>query len=581
MLSYLKTQSPIAYAYWSLGFLFCVGQLYFQSHPGGIGLQISFNAFSWIIASVFLGFSLFQIVHVSALFYSPLTLGLVAACGIILLPGLYPDSIDITSLSRFYGLIAGLLVFIGLQQLHLDQHQKAQLMFLLLIGISIQAVIGYAQHFGMIPDGVIGYSTDQRTAWGIFRQPNAMSSFMATGLVVSAFLLPMYVSETANKHKVKAVICLLMPLITIPIVVLLNARVGWAGVVVGSALMLPYLYMQCGKRITISWVIMGLLAIAVGMLLLATVEGGLAQATFKVQQDTIRSNMYPAIIRLILDNPVFGVGYGNFESAFNAFAANLYIAGIANPVPPNLDHPHNELLFWAAEGGIVALAGLLIAAYLVLASILRSNHGHRLALVGLLFPIVLHTQTEHPFYSSTIHWILFVMFIYLVDSMGNQLKKRQLKSTLLIGTAGIVIPVTTTLFMATTLHASAVLTRYENVPGTSIESLMSIVNPVVWRDRLMFTVRGNLMIAALANGDTSQVQPFIDLTEESIKSKPRVQRYQDLILLYDILNDKEMSDKYFKEGTYRFPTVKFNRLEEGSFQLLSILPKPTASAASK
>lgn len=568
MLSSLKTQNPGTSAYWILGFLFLLAMHYHQSHPAGDGLQLSFNTFSWIPISFFLGCSLFQIVSRSSIVYSNLTLGLLASFVLLFIPAFYPDSQDVTALGRFYALIAGLLIFVGLQQLTLSRERLWALFFFVLVAVIIEALYGYAQYFGLIPEGVLGYTPNTRAPWGVFRQPNVMSSFMATGLVLSAFLLPMYANNVAVRSKTAATICLLVPLIVIPIILLLNSRAGWLGALIGSAFMLHYLYRQAGRRVANSWMLMSMLAVPFGLYLLSNSSGGFGQAAAKVQLDPVRVSMYPVIIRMTLENPLLGVGYGNFESDFNAFAADLYSKGLAEPSGvSNLHHPHNELMYWSAEGGILALAGLLYAAFLVFNSILRSEKIYRLALIGLFFPIVLHTQTEFPFYHSVIHWVIFVMLIFLVDALGSQIRTKDLKSTLLIGTAGVVIPLVTTAFMVTTLHASRVLDRYESNPTTSPETLLSIVNPMVWQERLLFQVRSSQMYAAFAQGDTSRVQPFIDLLEEIIKTRPRWQHYQNLVFCYYFLNQTERSESYFKEAEYRFPNIKFYRPEDGYIQI--------------
>jgi len=570
MLRILKTQSPGDYAFWSLGFLFFVGMHYFQSHPGGDGLQLSFNAFSWIPLSCFIGFCFFQIVRSSKLIYSELTLGLLLAYALLLIPAFYPDSLDITGLGRFYGLLAGLLIFIGLQQLELTAERRAQLLFFVIIAVLLQALLGWAQYFAWIPDYVMGYRADIRMPWGIFRQPNVMSSFMATGLVISAFLLPGYVAGTSRRAKLQAVICLLMPLITVPLIFNLNSRVGWLGGIIGVVCLLPLLFSRAGKRVGLGWILMIGMGVLVGILLLANSTSGFDQAAAKVQIDPARLKMYPVAINLFLENVFSGVGYGHFESAFNAFAATQYQAGLAEPSGvTNLHHPHNELIYWAAEGGVLALGGLLLAAWVVLRTILKNDKVMSLALVGLLFPIVLHTQTEYPFYHSVAHWVVFVILIYIVDANGNKMRSKTQKSTILFGTAGVVIPLVTTIFMVSTLHAAAIMNRFEQVPGTSPETLLKIVNPIVWRDRLLFTIRGNLMYAALSRGDTSQVQAFVDLINESIETKPRWQRYQDLILAYDFMNDEEMASRTYEEAKYRFPTKEFNRLRDGGIRFMT------------
>ena len=39
-----------------------------------------------------------------------------------------------------------------------------------------------------------------------------------------------------------------------------------------------------------------------------------------------------------------------------------------------------------------------------------------LALLALIFPILLHSQLELPFYSSVSHWLVFLILLWLIDS---------------------------------------------------------------------------------------------------------------------------------------------------------------------
>lgn len=574
MQSTQRTQSLGDYAFWTLGFLFVLGMHYFQHHPGGDGLQNSFNTFSWIPVSVFIGLVLLHTAQVGVIVYTRLTLQLLLCAGLLLIPALYPHSQDAMIVGRLYGLIAGLLVFVALQQLRMEQRQLGWLLLFVLIAVWIQGLLGWAQHLKFIPEGWFGYTEENPIAFGVFRQPNVMAVFMATGLIFSAFLIPLRKFADGKWHNLATLFCVLTPLITVPIIMLLNSRAGWIGAVVGVLLIGPYLYKSAERKQAIVWYALCLLGIGIGVLLLAINDPQFSQTLNKAQLDPIRLKMYPAVIQLIQTYLVSGVGYGNFEAGFNEFAAGLYAAGLAEPSGvTNLHHPHNELLFWAAEGGIVALAGLLLAAFFVFRTILRAETGLRLALVALFFPIVLHTQTEYPFYHAVVMWIIFIIIIFVADFHGNAVQEKPLKPTLLVATAGYAIPVTTTAFMLTTLHASAVLDRYQNSPGASPEMLYSIVNPMVWRERILFTLRGNAMLAGLSRNDPSAVQPFIDLTEENIKRKPRWQRFQDLIFAYEFLGDHENATAIKMEAEYRFPTVEFGNLSTGDFVIRSMIER--------
>jgi len=542
---------------------------YFQLHPAGNGLTVSFNASVWIFLSITIGFGLFKIASSAQWVYTDLTVGLIAATALLLLPALYPTSIDPLSIGRMYGLLAGLLLFIVLQQLDLQDSQKELLFFIVLCAVWIEGLLGWGQEYiaglGFYMGHVEGYPP-----FGVFFQRNVMASFMATGLVLSGYLLSRF--QGFPQKSFYQSVCLLTPLITVPLILLLNSRTGWIGALVGSLLMLFYLYWKVGVRKSVAWALMIGLGFLVGYLLLSFGDGiGLAAALSKVQSDPIRERMYSQALLLILENPLFGVGLGNFELEFNTFVASLYAAGISAPNgQSNLGHPHNELLFWAIEGGLISLLGMLLAAFLVLRCIWRLDGATRFAMLGLLFPIVLHTQTEFPFYHSSVHWIVFIMIIYLIDSLASKTKIRQLKSTLLVGTAGVTIPLITTLFMVTTLQAGAILTRYERDSRTPVETLLEIRNPLVWQDRIQLKIRTDLMYQGLARNDVSQVQPYIDLVNRIVASKPRWQYYQNLIFAHEYLGQLELAKSRAEEASYRFPEQIFYRLGSGKLELISV-----------
>lgn len=562
-----------------MGFLFITGFSYFQQHPGGFGLEMSFNTFTWIPLSITLGFGLFCIVKSRLFIHSTLSSRLAVCTGIMLLPAYFPGSESLIDLGRFYALVAGLLFLVCLHQLRLDSRQIIQLSLFILLGVSLQAAFGWFQALELLPEGFLGYSRDLPRPFGIFRQPNVMASFMATGLALSAYLLGKLPEE--NRISVwYRFLCFAVPILVLPVILVLNSRVGWLGALIGVGLLGPWLVRRPRSKDLLCWLIALTIGIGLGLLHLTTSEAGLAQAANKLRIDPVRMEMYPIAFRLFLEHWMTGVGFGNFEASFNEFAAGLYAAGSAEPIGVrNLHHPHNELLFWAVEGGIVSLLGLLLAAWFVLQRALALDWPKAMAFVGLLFPIALHTQTEYPFYHSAIHWLLFIFIIFMLDRESAEPRTLSVRTTVLYSTAGVLIPVAVSLFMVTTLHAAAVLQRYERVAGTSPETLFSIVNPMVWRDRLLWAVRTNLMYAGIARGDRSEVEPFIELVRENLEHKPRWQQYQDLIFAHDFLGQVEQADAVMAEAQYRYPQNDFQRLEGGTLVLRSFSPQSQPTAA--
>lgn len=576
MLRKVSTQNLEKFTFWVLGFLFLFAMHFHQPHPGGSGLESSFNTFSWIPITVFIGLSLMLLSVRGYLLYSALTVSLAVCALLLLIPAFYPHSQDPMIVGRIYGLLAGLLFFLGLQQLELNESLVKRLLVLVIASIWIEAILGWFQHAVLLPEGLLGFGHSDTRPLGIFKQPNVMASYMSSGLVLSGFMLPFYKDMLNKAERGFAIACLLTPLLVVPMICLLNSRVGWLGAGIGALLILPYLYSRGGGRIAAGWLMLLLLGLLVGTLMLGQTAGGFSTAIAKAGIDAARSEIYPATIRLILENFLFGVGYGNFEPSFNLFAAELYVLGLAGPMVANLDHPHNEILFWAAEGGVLSLAALLWAAYLVLMTVFRARTDYRLALIALFFPLVLHTQTEFPFYHSAVHWILFIVLIFVADFYGNEIRRKKFEPNLLVYVAAVLIPLGTAAFMISTLQAGAILWRYEYDPNAPPDSVLSIRNPMVWRERIMFDVLGRAMFMGLSQGDTSQVMPFIEYAEESLREHPRRNRYQDLILAYQILGQDNEANRIRREAEFRYPTFEFQDLSEGQFVIQTISATPAA-----
>jgi O-antigen polymerase len=119
---------------------------------------------------------------------------------------------------------------------------------------------------------------------------------------------------------------------------------------------------------------------------------------------------------MILAAPWTGYGYGGFEGVFlrnyltdRAFDPSMRMIEYA------LTHPHNELLYWGVEGGIVPMLGILIAIGTFLMRLARTPWRAALPLLALVSPLTVHVQTELPFYHSAAHWFVLLLLVYFVD----------------------------------------------------------------------------------------------------------------------------------------------------------------------
>jgi O-antigen polymerase len=81
----------------------------------------------------------------------------------------------------------------------------------------------------------------------------------------------------------------------------------------------------------------------------------------------------------------------------------------------SISHPHNELVLWLVEGGLVGLVGALCFIASGFWLWMHGNRWRRACLVAAL-PVVIHMLTEYPVRQSTPHWLLLILLLRCADS---------------------------------------------------------------------------------------------------------------------------------------------------------------------
>lgn len=523
-------------------------------------MQLPAFSAAWIPISFCIGIACWQIITAGKLRYSNLSKLLLFCIAALFLPLLFGQSNIAISIDRFLAVIAIYLFLLSLQQFRFSEKQLLLLPVFIVIGVWVEALYGWWQFIsGLISERSL--TGTQTRPSGIFQQVNVMASFMATGLVLSAYLLAR--DRSGQMPKIIRLLYLGMPLVTAHLLHALSSRTGWLGAVAGLVLVLPYVWKNANRKLLLIWCVMFLGGISISWLVVP-VAGWNAPAKEIISWQGVRTLTMPQTIDMILDKPLTGYGYGNFESSYLNYTAAKHAADSAySPGFPSLNHPHNELLLWAAEGGIIALIGLVAAAFLVWQRVYQNEIWTRLALVGLFFPIVLHSQLELPFYQSTAHLIIFVIFIYWVDNLNADYKEKELKSTLLFGVAGLTIPIVTTVFMITTLQSGLILAKFEAGRLESFDELEKMRNPLVWQDRLNWAIRSRLVVNGILSGQPELAQGYIDWIPELIAREPRSRFYQYLVIANQSLGNIDEVARVQEEAYYLFPNESFELSEIG------------------
>jgi O-antigen polymerase len=492
-----------------------------------------------------------------------LTIGLFISVIIMTIPIFYPNANSHLAANKLIGLWSGLLFFVVLQQFHFSNKHRQRILWFIVLAVVIEAIFGLTQYLYLKPGNPFGYNTVANRPYGIFQQPNVMASFLATGLVIASYLLARqpykYDRKLSDVYLLYAV-----PVLTIPLIVALASRTGWLASLFAVLLIIPYMYRYNTKRRFTHWVI----SLAAGLLLSVVVmqiafPQGNGLAAEKVNMESARAYTFPQTVDMVIEKPFTGYGYGKFESEYMIYTARQHALNEKYPAGlPAMDHPHNELLYWAVEGGLLPIIGIFLAMTLVLHRIYQAKRGTRLALLALFIPIVLHSQLEYPFYHSLVHWVIFIILIYWVDQRVARYRQggftKITKSLLRI--VSLAVPAVFTFYMVSALHTNYILTKFETTRPTNPDILSQVSNPVVWKDRFDWDVYSTFLTIGLNKQAPSLIQPYIDWSLNIIKDKPRPAFYNNLILAYQGLDDGSKAEQIRAEAQFLFPRVDFSKV---------------------
>ncbi len=254
--------------------------------------------------------------------------------------------------------------------------------------------------------------------FGVFEQPNISSSFAVTAIAV-AIVMRMDCSCLSKAHVRWIYFSLVMLSVT---VVIWQSKTGWLGLLIVSLITVGV--MLKGKQELKSKLCYSLLFIIIGIFigsgLLLVSEEMRRDISFVVDSSgNLRTQQWYLVYRLFSESPLLGVGLGKFENAFAIMQAKWFAAGSGFLIT-DLTHPHNELLYWIAEGGLLGGLGLLCPILYVLQKWSRiALKNSRFIYISMLVPIALHSLTEYPLYNSIPHWITILLLCSVIDFKFN------------------------------------------------------------------------------------------------------------------------------------------------------------------
>ena len=524
--------------------------------PGGTGLYLSFNVFGWLIATILIALGLWQITLNRKIVTSKLQLYSLLGFLCLCVPMFYGSEFSDHAIPRLLGLAGGLLLLFCLYQFDELRNNPQQILWWILAAVALQASFGLVQYFILESGDWGGYKLGISRPHGSFLQPNVMASFMATGIALSLYLSVS--SKTFSVNKYQQTLCYFCLFSATFLVVVLQSRTGHFATLLVLVFVGSYSYLKNKKQLSVNSLII-LSSILIALISFYNSDA-YSRGEENYQKAGARPDTYLVTAQMILDKPIIGAGYGLYERGF-LDTYNRYV--IEHPeigkAQQRMAHPHNEVLYWVSEGGIIALLGLMFffIAYMTSWFKIDNKLAKRLAILGLITPLLLHSQLEFPFYTSISHWFIFIILLWYTDIQSTCNKNKiSFDKTFLLRFIAVLLPVIFLPFLLTTLHTGNIIVEHEKNGYQNIERLLDIENPIAWQSRLDKSIYGHTLVAGLREKNPKALQRYINWGLQRVRHAPRQSVYSNILLCLSILKQEAEFQRVLKEAELTYPLVE-------------------------
>lgn len=456
-------------------------------------------------------------------------------------------------------LLGCILLFVALFQLKPLEGNKDKVLLVIIIVAIAETLIGSWQLFHSLMMQLTSHVEQFKLVAidGTFNQRNVFASFISTGLIASVYLL---ISDNPLVDK-KVYKRLLFGFLLAGsfILILTQSRVGIYSFIAGT-LLLVFTHLSYKQK-----VIKLLLPVSLGLVLALTFSSYMFQGQTKDFSKTHnRQLIYNTSLEAISEAPIAGHGLGSFERVYlETLAKRIHDSNLTKQGatrPENLSHPHNELLYWGIQGGLVSVIGLLLLVAGVIAMTCRAGLKHNVIYYSLFTPTALHLMVELPFYISAANLImaLFLLF-YVVSSLGEVRDYSFRLSPLSVKVSRGVIGILSLGVIGCLLLNSYSLNqavKFEAALNRTEEQLQKSVVTLGWSDAyqsLLLKHRANI---AVRRGETEPVVNFLDWLERQNSITPRLQYFLNIYYSYQILGQQQNADEVRRQIEYYYSGVK-------------------------
>lgn len=537
----MMSKSKAAWLFGLVAFYCLIAMHIYWPNRGGSGFYLPWNLVGGIfIALMILGAMLFsQRPLVTSVFFNRLALGGL----ILLLPLLWTQQPWLSeALPRLMGLVLGVLAYFALLQIPLDRVRRRNLLILLLAATVIEALFGLVQYTLLQPGNWIGYNSLKNRPYGIFQQWNLMASFMATGLALALYLLSNQRRMSYRLQWLSASILVLAPLLLIVIA----SRVGLLAALLLSPLQLWMLYRLNRRRATAALLLL-IAGVATGILLVML--NGATRVITVAEPIFYRLTYWQEALRMIAERPWFGWGYGHFQHDFLHHFYTTHSTGMESVA---ISHPHNEILLWGIEGGLLSLSGVTVIFWGFWHLLQRTRAlPLRPAPWMAALPILLHMMVEYPLYLSAAHAVLLLVILRTSDVRRRLRLPPRSQLTLRLLAAGVAVLMLP--YLLNGLHSALIITAVEKTGLRQFAPMSQVMAPTPWQVRYDYDVQLQRLLQYPQTRDTATLLRYQQWAENEILVRPDANIYINLMAVSRLLQQPQRAADLQHQARRLFP----------------------------
>lgn len=413
--------SRVNKAVWFLLFILA-SSLWTLPNLGGSGVYSPFNMSVYIGIVLFVMMSLIRAVFSKKLIFSQLHLYLFVFLAVIFASTLVV-SIPEERYLLSYGL-AFLAVFffsLSVKQFRFSRLDFQVLLFGVMLFAVLQLIIIWLQRYDSYR--VVHYWTGyfplqfSQESLGSLQQVNMMQTYLAFATGASLVWL-----ASLKQYKLKSWQLVLLFIFVLTIsweIATSNSRAGLLGLIISSVLLILVLHKQI-KINKVGFILWSAGLIAGILIGLFYSDGRLMNQVERVYSGSdFRLFLYLASIEMFWESLWFGYGLEGFRQAFIDYAlssADKVPDGVSFEFIKQHSHPHNELLYWALQGGVIALTSIVGFVFWWFKMMLKRRSQRFWLVFALSFPLLLQSQVSYPFILSALHLFTLVFVLFVFDS---------------------------------------------------------------------------------------------------------------------------------------------------------------------